>query len=642
MADRAMKADGAGESRDIVELDKDERWQARLAEARARREVALREKASKPKKPRRKPWEEEPGQDPDSFTVEPIVQEPDPNRRDFADRFEALRETIKSDKHTPANTKAVPAKPKVEQAEPVEPRPEPAVSTPASNTFDDIIPPDQAPPEPVAVPMPPRKKEVPEKDSLIAADAPDVAEIAQRYAATLAPMPELAVPEVQQEPEPEDVVEEGADAATATTRRKPGRPLILLLLVLTLAAVPLLKTPPPLEIGPSFPATPRFGLPPALGITTSMLWRPGKTFPGDWSPASVAAPARPLTVSTRPPAEYLRTVPGLDAMAEEISTGSVSWSMLSPVIANRTSDRLFSPITGYGASALVPESAPRPRPRSPVLKTESVPNGDSDVQSQAFVDGAINDPGPAALSASAPDAVPSVEGADMPPPITKLSMTILVPVTAKMQRAEQIADDLRNRGHSIARIQKVDVSIRDRNIRYFHNGDRREARRLAKAYDAELKDFTWFQPKPPTGTTEIWLSGKPNRIAQVPVPSPEKALGNVTEIFTPKVVIVRRKPSLWERLFSGTGETPSGNQRQGDGDENELIVNSGSEVVPEPDVDPVESTSGSEPELAGDDDTGDASTDAETEESPGDSENSDAEGASDGDDASDDDETAGN
>jgi|GEM_PF-6686508 len=42
----------------VFELDKDERWQARLDEARARREVALREKAAGiARKPRPKPWE---------------------------------------------------------------------------------------------------------------------------------------------------------------------------------------------------------------------------------------------------------------------------------------------------------------------------------------------------------------------------------------------------------------------------------------------------------------------------------------------------------------------------------------------------------------------------------------------------------
>ena len=44
MADRSAKAPGdPGESRSLVELDKDDRWQARLEEARARREVALRQ-----------------------------------------------------------------------------------------------------------------------------------------------------------------------------------------------------------------------------------------------------------------------------------------------------------------------------------------------------------------------------------------------------------------------------------------------------------------------------------------------------------------------------------------------------------------------------------------------------------------------
>ena len=54
MADRKATKTGVPEDpREIVELDKDERWQARLEEARARREIALREKAANPKKKQR-------------------------------------------------------------------------------------------------------------------------------------------------------------------------------------------------------------------------------------------------------------------------------------------------------------------------------------------------------------------------------------------------------------------------------------------------------------------------------------------------------------------------------------------------------------------------------------------------------------
>ena len=44
MADRALRPEEP--ARDVFDLEKDDRWQARLAEARARRAIALREKAN--------------------------------------------------------------------------------------------------------------------------------------------------------------------------------------------------------------------------------------------------------------------------------------------------------------------------------------------------------------------------------------------------------------------------------------------------------------------------------------------------------------------------------------------------------------------------------------------------------------------
>ena len=99
MADRKAATAGINlrTSKEIVELDKDERWQARLEEARARREIALREKAASRgrTKQRRKPWEEEPGDDADDFEIKPIIQDKPANDEkdvDLADRLEAARD----------------------------------------------------------------------------------------------------------------------------------------------------------------------------------------------------------------------------------------------------------------------------------------------------------------------------------------------------------------------------------------------------------------------------------------------------------------------------------------------------------------------------------------------------------------------
>ena len=95
MADRALRPESS--EREVFDLDKDERWQARLAEARARREVALREKASSGAEPKRrlKPWEEA-GQADAYDRVEPMLPAELEDKLDFSDRVKSLRHTIEA------------------------------------------------------------------------------------------------------------------------------------------------------------------------------------------------------------------------------------------------------------------------------------------------------------------------------------------------------------------------------------------------------------------------------------------------------------------------------------------------------------------------------------------------------------------
>ena len=167
MADRAGSEGDPGVPKEVFELDKDERWQARLEEARARREIALREKAAgKPSKPRPKPWEIEGSEVEEPPAIEPIVQERGDDKFDFADRLESIRDG----KNGAAEPAPVPEQPEKttaprERAMP-EFRPAPRPPVPAAR---------KSGLEPRARPQP----------SLILPGAPDVAELAERYAATL-------------------------------------------------------------------------------------------------------------------------------------------------------------------------------------------------------------------------------------------------------------------------------------------------------------------------------------------------------------------------------------------------------------------------------------------------------------------------
>lgn len=87
MADRAVGPERAGE--EIFDLSKDARWQARLEEARALREIALKKKSGqKDRRARPKPWEVD-GQDEPPQVA--LLHESEGSSLDLADRLEALK-----------------------------------------------------------------------------------------------------------------------------------------------------------------------------------------------------------------------------------------------------------------------------------------------------------------------------------------------------------------------------------------------------------------------------------------------------------------------------------------------------------------------------------------------------------------------
>lgn len=525
MAGRAIKSDD-DPLRDIVDLNKDDRWQARLAEARARREIALREKAGANVPPKRKPkpWEEDAGEDPDDFVIEPLipVKEEVENKVDFADRVEVMREVVSRD----------PAKGR--DAQP----PDRPTSQPVS--FDEIIPPaagrtdrNQRKKQPA------RKKE----DSLIAADAPEVAALATRYAATLKPEP---VVEAAPEPEHERGTEEPAvtEAEDVIVRRRPRG---LALLLVALAILPFTTLAPPLEKGPQVPSVRGFGLVPALGMTSAMLWRPAETVSDEWQPPNLLSPNRLLSVTPSFPVGVLRRVDGFPATPDvgaetaQVSVGGVASAppaaQPAPLASPQGLD--VSPVRMPGFASPVPRSRP-----PEIGQAAGVAPGD-DTRYQT---------GPASDTAVSPTPAPAA-------PVAPLRVTILVPLDADRAIAEAFADDVRTRGHSVSRVLDVNLSISARNLRYFHVSDRQEASRLAKAYAASLKDFSWFRPKPEAGTVELWLSGKGEIPSEAAAPAP------VDDILPPlpsEFVDIRRR-GLLERIFSeldGVLPAPSGEPAQ--------------------------------------------------------------------------------
>ena len=566
MADRSVAKPGEDpeETREIVELDKDERWQSRLEEARARREIALREKANQPPKKRKKPWEED--SEDDLPPIEPIIQakpddEPD---LDFADRIEVMRETAKDE--APEIETAPPPPPPERKPEPkptakvkekADPKPKPRIERtpppPKVHDFDEAIPPAPTPVVTAPAPQPASRRQ----RGLVSDDAPNVYDLAQRYAATLKPPENVTRPfdpiYSEPTPEPEPIPVEPPIYTGPPLDRRNRRPFGLGLVVLAFSLVPLAQMAPPLEKGPEQPPTPFFGLPPALGLNTSLVWRP-ETYP--------VAPALPV-----PPSPALGPAPAFETLLERGGVsrlghaprmtpprigppeGQVTWSDVTPPQAPGALAGLAAPTDTSAPSAPPPMQSPRPQPKSraltgePEIRPASEPESDIDVQTGTVIDAAPEGRTPETLGEPAPDVAPAFEDTTPGLPNSTLNVTILVPEGADPSSAEKIARDAQALGHSLNRIRPVGVNIREPNVRFFHNDDRPAATRLARSYGVEVKDFTWFRPSPEKGTAEVWLSGSAGDLR----PQPPRA----TEP-EPPVVVIRRKPTLLERFLTGS------------------------------------------------------------------------------------------
>lgn len=487
--------------KEIFELDKDERWQARLDEARARREVALREKAAgKAQKPRPKPWEVDGAAIEKPPEIDPIIQERGDDKFDFADRLETIRET-KAATPAPCDTVAAsaprPAAPEVvPDPPPVEARPEP---TP--------LPPRSLAPEARARPQP----------SLVLPGAPDVAELAARYAATL----DRSVPEL---------VEDGPDRPTKTAelvalptaarpvtaqapqaerrltraeRRRGIRPLGMAFGLLAFAVLPLTTEAPPLETGPDMPVVDVLRIQPALGVTWSLSEQPRLTRSGEWVPQGAPSPLAGV-----PFGQSVDLRSSVAALPEPVTGGvaPIDWSSLAPVAQAEVPGlsaptATVEPVPGTVAEPVAP-------PAAVAAPTDvEVPTPPSDISAPPRPDTLRDEAG----QPPPPPPPPSVRPEPVPDTVVEadpLRVTILAPVRSDRALAETIASGVQNDGHELVRVRDVSFAISERNVRYFHEADRASAARMAERYDAELRDFTWFRPRPLEGTAELWLAGR--------------------------------------------------------------------------------------------------------------------------------------
>ncbi len=303
------------------------------------------------------------------------------------------------------------------------------------------------------------------------------------------------------------------------------------------------------------PPAPAFAHQPALGVTWSLQETPVPTKSGEWIPRVTWSPVPPIAPVDWTPAVYTLQLPSLKDPAFGGDHGPVVWTDIASVQLGQGT-RLYMP---FGVIADV-VGAPSGQ-SAPIVGSVPRTNGPEDIPTFGNIPAK---PRPPSLGNRQDRVTPDKAGLLKKAPLSQLKITILLPSSADQRVASEIAADLSSQGHERVDLREVDYSISSRNLRYFFQNDRAEAARLAGLYDAELRDFTWYRPKPADGTAELWLSGKSafagntrntaqalKRSAALEPPAPVQVLPMPT-------IEIERRQSFLRRLFDGLQHTPSG------------------------------------------------------------------------------------
>ncbi len=315
MAKRAAEPD-TGHS-EVVNLNNDARWQARLEEARARRAEALKLKGldDKPKRAPRKPWEDEADT---ALEAEKHQRALDHEGLDFHDRMNALQKVLKDKRPETAPTS--------ERQESMRNWSPEAEATPLERGADKPVA-----SEPSAPRAPSAEKTAPPVDTLFndpafGAPEPETADLDEPE---YVPLVALVDPLPRSRPEPPsrpwlDAIAEDdtsdteaavqSDVAIAKPKaRSEGMPFLLGIGLVALVAMPFFHLLPPMVRGPQAPADPVFGLQPAFGITAAMVEFPTPTQSGEFVPLSAVAPGGPLALRDPRPPTFSRAIPSIAA-----------------------------------------------------------------------------------------------------------------------------------------------------------------------------------------------------------------------------------------------------------------------------------------------------------------------------------------
>lgn len=302
MADRALGHDKAGE--EIFDLSNDARWQARLEEARALREIALKKKSAEgAPAPRPKPWELDGQAEPPPVA---LLHEKDGNSRDLADRLEALKK-IKSDQRRGHNGPPVaedqPAAAKI--APPPEPEAQPTLTASKPRRLSN---PNSVFDEPTFERSRSRQREEEPVSLLLPESEVDGARPAPSRASR--PWLDRNVQEIRTVSK--ELEAETEEAAEAVVKRKRRLPFGLEAVILAAFVTPFFVNEPAFPRGPEVSPPPTFAVQAELGLPEPFVNWPTISYSSQrfYSFRASADDIIPLQ-STRP-AKFARTLAPLE------------------------------------------------------------------------------------------------------------------------------------------------------------------------------------------------------------------------------------------------------------------------------------------------------------------------------------------
>ncbi len=231
-----------------------------------------------------------------------------------------------------------------------------------------------------------------------------------------------------------------------------------------------------------------------LALPRALAAPPPEAVPAGLSAGGAPDRPVPLPALPRPPAAIAVALPALSAPLTP-GTGAIRVALLDPATG------------GAAGPALVRPAAPGVAPVAAVAKPPAAPVRPAPPVATVFV----HAPG-------------------------SLDRGIVEEEAKRIASLTGLAVELRD---------PVGFKISASNVRFFHPEDRKAAAEVAGALSAQLRDFTAFQPSPEVGTIEVWLAGAsqtaPAEVAAAPPPQPAKPA--LQQAAAPRSQPVRARPA---------------------------------------------------------------------------------------------------